>query len=82
MLKTIRHRYYTPAFFPFRAAKVSGGDAHSVAKPPAFTRNNSDNVEAATWDAIRADRSLTRGTNLLRAAGRALGLHVGSLNGY
>jgi len=48
----------------------------------AFTQNDSGNVEAATRDARRADRSLKAGANLLRAAGRSLGLEVGSLNGY
>lgn len=48
----------------------------------AFTQNDSGNVEAATRDAKRADRSLKEGANLLRAAGRRLGIDVGSLNGY
>jgi hypothetical protein len=48
----------------------------------AFIRNDSGNVEAATRDAKRADRRLKEGANLLRAAGRALGVEVGSLNGY
>ncbi len=48
----------------------------------AFTQNDSGNVEAATRDARRADRSLKKGANLLRAAGRSLGIEVGSLNGY
>ncbi|MDQ2911245.1 MAG: hypothetical protein M3R26_00120 [Actinomycetota bacterium] len=48
----------------------------------AFIQNDSGNVEAATRDARRADRSLKRGASLLRAAGRALGVQVGSLNGY
>ena len=48
----------------------------------AFTQNDSGNVEAATRDAKRADRSLKEGANLLRAAGRKLGIEVGSLDGY
>ena len=48
----------------------------------AFIQNDSGNVEAATRDAKRADRSLKEGANLLRAAGRKLGIEVGSLDGY
>lgn len=48
----------------------------------AFSKNDSGNVEAATRDARAADRSLKNGANLLRAAGRALGVHVGDLNGW
>jgi hypothetical protein len=33
-------------------------------------------------DAAKADRYRTRGANLLRAAGRALGISVGELGGY
>jgi hypothetical protein len=33
-------------------------------------------------DAAKADRYRTRGANLLRAAGRALGIRVGKLKGY
>jgi hypothetical protein len=47
-----------------------------------FIRNDSGNVEAATRDAMRADRSLRRGARLLRAAGRKLGVEVGALRGY
>ena len=48
----------------------------------AFTRNDSGNVEAATRDAIQADRRSKKGASLLRAAGRALGVRIGTLNGY
>ncbi len=48
----------------------------------AFARNDSGEVAAATRDAVQADRSLSRGAALLRAAGRSLGLRVGMLNGY
>ena len=44
-----------------------------------FYENDSGNIEAATRDALRADRSRARGARLLRAAGRALGLRIGSL---
>ena len=47
-----------------------------------FSENDSGEVAAATRDAKRADRYLTRGANRLRAAGRALGVQVGELNGY
>jgi hypothetical protein len=48
----------------------------------AFERNDSGEVAAATRDAVRADRYLSRGAELLRAAGRLLGVPVGTLNGY
>jgi hypothetical protein len=47
-----------------------------------FIENDSGNVEAATRDARTADRRLKRGAALLRSAGRALGVRIGSLNGY
>ena len=43
--------------------------------------HDSGRLEAAVRDAKRADRYLNRGANLLRAAGRALGLRVGLVNG-
>ena len=47
-----------------------------------FDENDSGNIEAATRDAKRADRYLKRGANQLRAAGAALGVRIGDLNGY
>jgi hypothetical protein len=47
-----------------------------------FSENDSGEVAAATRDAKRADAYLRRGANLLRAAGQALGVRVGELNGY
>jgi hypothetical protein len=47
-----------------------------------FSENDSGEVAAATRDAKRADRYLRRGANLLRAAGQALGVRIGELNGY
>ena len=47
-----------------------------------FEENDSGNVAAATRDAIRADRFLTRGANRLRAAGSLLGVRVGRLRGH
>jgi hypothetical protein len=46
-----------------------------------FEENDSGNVAAATRDAVRADRFLTRGANRLRAAGSLLGIRVGRLGG-
>jgi hypothetical protein len=42
----------------------------------AFTENDSGNVEAATRDALRADRYLTRGAKLLREAGEAFDVRI------
>jgi hypothetical protein len=47
-----------------------------------FSENDSGEVAAATRDAERADRYLRRGANWLRAAGQALGVQIGELNGY
>lgn len=47
----------------------------------AFHENDSGEVAAATRDAARALRFLSRGARQLRAAGRALGVRVGTLNG-
>ncbi len=46
-----------------------------------FYVNDSGKLEAATKDAVRADRYAKQAANLLRAAGRAFGVHVGKLNG-
>jgi hypothetical protein len=48
----------------------------------AFAENDSGNIEAATRDAVRADRLWRRAAKLLRSAGRVLGLRVGRLRGY
>lgn len=47
-----------------------------------FSENDSGEVAAATRDAKRADRYLRRGANWLRAAGQALEVRIGELNGY
>jgi hypothetical protein len=47
-----------------------------------FSENDSGEVAEATRDAKRADLYLRRGANRLRAAGRALGVRIGELNGY
>jgi hypothetical protein len=46
-----------------------------------FEENDSGNVAAATRDAVRADRFLTRGANRLRAAGSSLGIRIGKIAG-
>jgi hypothetical protein len=48
----------------------------------AFYENDSGNLPAATRDAGLADRYLKLGANRLRAAGRIVRVHVGTLNGY
>jgi hypothetical protein len=47
-----------------------------------LVENDSGNIERAVRDAVRADRYLDLGARLLRAAGRALGIRVGKLNGH
>jgi hypothetical protein len=47
-----------------------------------FVENDRGNIQAATRDAIRADRALKKGANLLRAAGEILGFRLGRLNGF
>jgi hypothetical protein len=77
-------RVSTPVARKARSLAIAGfaSTLRGVESRIAFIRNDSGNVEAATRDARRADRSLKEGANLLRAAGRALGVQVGSLNGY
>jgi hypothetical protein len=48
----------------------------------AFMRNDSGNLSGATRDAMQTVHSRTQGAKLLRAAGRVLGLRLGSLDGY
>jgi len=47
-----------------------------------FIENDRGEIEAATRDAMRSERHRKRGANLLRAAGRALDVPVGPLEGY
>jgi hypothetical protein len=47
-----------------------------------FHENDRGNIRAATRDARRANAGLGEGARLLRAAGRQLGVQVGTLNGY
>jgi hypothetical protein len=69
---------------PGRHLAIQGFEAtlRGVQAQVDFIENDSGNVEAATRDAAEADRYRTRGANLLRAAGRALGVKVGKLKGY
>ena len=46
-----------------------------------ITTNDSGNLEASVHDAKRADHDMRKGAGYLRAAGRALGLRIDSLNG-
>jgi hypothetical protein len=56
------------------AATLKGVDSRI-----AFTENDSGNIAAATRDALRADRYLTRGANLLSEAGEALHIRITGL---
>jgi hypothetical protein len=46
-----------------------------------MTRNDSGNLEASVHDARRSDQYRHSGAKLLRAAGHALGVRIGNLNG-
>jgi hypothetical protein len=59
------------------AATLQGVDAQID-----LIENDSGKLEAAVRDAARADRYRSKGANLLRAAGRVLGVRVGKLGGY
>jgi hypothetical protein len=78
-----RDRAATPATRRARGLAIEGFEAtlKGVRSQLDFSENDSGNIAAATRDAKRADRYLTRGANRLRAAGRALGIRVGMLNG-
>lgn len=69
---------------PARRLAVQGFAAtlRGVQAQVELIENDSGNLEAAVRDAADADRYRTRGANLLRAAGRALGVRVGKLKGY
>jgi hypothetical protein len=47
-----------------------------------FHENDRGNIVAATRDARKADAALREGARLLRAAGKQLGVRVGTLSGY
>ena len=59
------------------AATLRGVDAQVD-----LIENDSGKLEAAVRDSKRADRYRKRGANLLRRAGRAFGIRVGTLGGY
>jgi hypothetical protein len=61
------------------AIKGFGATLEGVNSQIAFAENDSGNIEAATRDALRADRYLTGGAKLLRAAGAALEVRVAGL---
>ncbi len=58
-----------------------GSTLKGVESEIAFHENDSGEVAAATRDAARALRFLKRGARQLRAAGRILGVRVGTLKG-
>ena len=47
-----------------------------------FEENDSGEVAAATRDAVRADRYLTRGDELVMRGRAALGIQIGEINGH
>jgi hypothetical protein len=59
------------------AATLRGVDAQVD-----LIENDSGKLEAAVRDSKRADRYRKRGANLLRRAGPAFGIRVGTLGGY
>jgi hypothetical protein len=68
---------------PGRRLAIQGFEAmlRGVQAQVDFIENDSGNIEAAVRDTAEANRYRTRGANLLRAAGRALGVKVGTLKG-
>jgi hypothetical protein len=46
-----------------------------------ITKNDSGNLPASVQDAKRSDRDLNRGVELLRAAGKDLGVQIGRIEG-
>jgi hypothetical protein len=70
-----RDRPSGPAERHARALAIRGFEAtlDGVQGRIDFVDNDRGNIEAATRDALRADRGMARGARLLRAASRALG---------
>jgi hypothetical protein len=68
---------------PGRALAVQGFAAtrRGVQAQIDLETQDSGRLEGAVRDARRSDRYLNRGADLLRAAGRAIGVPVGGLNG-
>jgi hypothetical protein len=79
-----RARGSTPAGRRARELAIQGFEStlKGVQSQLDFVDNDRGNIEAATRDAKRADRFLRLGADRLRAAGRALGLRIGEINGY
>jgi hypothetical protein len=79
-----RDRGSTPAGRRGRTLAIEGftWTLKGVKARRAFIENDSGNIEAATRDAIAADRGFRKGAKLLRQAGRAFGLRLGKINGY
>jgi hypothetical protein len=79
-----RDRGSTPATRRARELAIQGFEAtlSGVRSQLDFDENDSGEVAAATRDAMRADRFLRRGADRLRAAGRTLGIRIGTLNGF
>ena len=74
--RTRNARATTPADRRARHLALRGFEEtlHGVEHRLSFTNNDSGNIEAATRDAVSADRFFAQGTRLLRAAARVLGL--------
>lgn len=64
------------------ALRGFGATLEGIRSQIEFTDNDRGEVAEATKDARRADLYLRRGANLLRAAGTALGVRIGELDGY
>ncbi|MGE5274121.1 MAG: hypothetical protein ACM3QU_10260 [Verrucomicrobiota bacterium] len=79
-----RDRRSTPSARRARELAIQGFEAtlRGVRSQLDFSENDSGEVAAATRDAMRADRFLRQGADRLRAAGRALGIQIGTLNGF
>ena len=79
-----RDRASSPSARRARKLAIQGLEAtlRGVRSELDFSENDSGEVAAATRDAMRADRFLRLGAHRLRAAGRALGIHIGTLNGF
>jgi hypothetical protein len=85
VLAALRHDHgSTPSSRRARELAIQGFEAtlKGVEALLDFSENDSGEVAAATRDAMRADRFLRRGADRLRAAGRALELRIGTLNGF
>jgi hypothetical protein len=84
LVQTLASLRREPSARPGRRLAIQGFSAtlRGVQAQVDLIENDSGNLEAAVRDAAEADRYRTRGANLLRAAGRVLGVRVGKLKGY